>query len=112
ATARFVQVRPSPGSLPEARVFMLQHDTPDLVWQPRYLIHPNTATGLAETTVAVADIGEAAERYRRYLGCTPETGPGYCRFQLAHGALRLLSPAELRARVPGAHVPTLPYPAA
>jgi len=110
--ARFIQLRPDPALLPEGRVFMLQHETPELVWQPQYLNHPNTAIGLAETTVAVADVDEAAMRYQRYLGCVPECGPGSRRFALAQGALRLVSLDTLSALVPGAYAPCLPFPAA
>lgn len=110
--ARFVQLRPDPAQLPEARVFMLQHETPELVWQQRYLSHPNTAIALAETTVAVADLEGTAQRYQRYLGCTPEAGPGYRRFALARGSLRLVTRDLLRDIAPDTVADVLPFPAA
>jgi hypothetical protein len=110
--ARFIQVRPDASQLPEGRVFMLQHETPELVWQPRYLTHPNTAIALAETTIAVADLDEAAARYQRYLGCAPEVESGVCRFVLAHGALRLATPDRLGIRLPRTPLPDLPVPVA
>ncbi|MVW71173.1 VOC family protein [Bordetella sp. 15P40C-2] len=110
--ARFIQVRPDASQLPEGRVFMLQHETPELVWQPRYLTHPNTAIALAETTVAVSNLDEAAARYERFLGCAAQAGPGYRLFTLTHGALRLVTPEYLHAVAPDARVPALPFPAA
>jgi len=110
--ARFIQVRPRADALPEGRVFMLRHETPELVWQPRYLSHPNSATGLAETTVAVPDLDEAAARYQRYLGAASQSGPGWRRFALDHGALRLVAADVLPALLPGVQPPCLPFPAA
>lgn len=110
--ARFVQLRPDAAMLPEGRVFMLHHETPDLVWQPRYLTHPNTAIGLAEITVVVPELDEAALRYQRYLGCDPQSELGVRRFVLSQGALRLVSRERLEALLPGVHVPCLPFPVA
>jgi len=110
--ARFIQVRPRADALPEGRVFMLHHETPELVWQPRYLDHPNTAVGLAETTVVVPDLDEAAMRYQRYLGAAAQSGPGYRRFALSHGALRLVAADALDTLLPGVRPPCLPFPAA
>src|SRR5690554_4971660 len=40
--ARFTQIKPDARRFPEGRIFMLRHETRDLVWQPQYLLHPNT----------------------------------------------------------------------
>ena len=42
-TLRFTVVRPEVGCLAEGRVQFLTHHTPDELWQPRWLAHPNTA---------------------------------------------------------------------
>src|SRR5690606_30064107 len=68
ATARFRLVRTPESELPEGRVLAIQHLTPEYLWQERYLDHPNGATALTELAVCVADLDEAAARYRRFLG--------------------------------------------
>lgn len=109
--ARFVQVRTPPQTMPEGRVFMLQHPTRELVWQPRYLTHPNTATQLAEIIVAVDDLAEAGERYARYLACTARRQAGQVSFGLKQGTFTLMERPALERAYPGIHIPQLPFPA-
>jgi hypothetical protein len=45
-TARFTVVRVRPGAMPEGRVQFVQHHTPDLLWQARWLRHENGAAAL------------------------------------------------------------------
>lgn len=115
--ARFTQVRTPPAALPEATVFMLRHETPELLWQPEQLTHPNGAQSLDEVWLCVPDaqLPAAAARYSRYLGAAaqPDTHGGVY-FPLAHGVLRLLTPAGLAQVAPGASPPLpadVPWPA-
>lgn len=111
ALARFVQVRTPPQDLPEGRVFMLQHPTRDVVWQPRYLSHPNTAKALAEIIVAVDDLVEAGERYGRYLASPARRQAGQTSFDLKQGTFTLMDRHTLQRSYPGIDVPLLPFPA-
>ncbi|MFA5487727.1 MAG: VOC family protein [Candidimonas sp.] len=111
ALARFVQVRTPPQAMPEGRVFMLQHPTRDLVWQPRYLTHPNTAVKLAEIIVAVDDLAEAGARYARYLACPARRQAGRASFDLRQGRFTLMERPALERAYPGVSVPQLPFPA-
>lgn len=111
--ARFTQFKPEAHQYPEGRVFMLHHETRDLVWQTRYLQHPNTATRLKEVIVAVDDANAASERYRRYLGCAALPHAGMRRHPLADGTFfTLTTPQALMATFPMADVAELPRPAA
>ncbi len=110
--ARFSLVRLAPEEAREGRLNIIQHHTPDLLWQPRQLEHPNRAVALVEVTVCVADADEAAGRYSRILGVAAnDQGPGRV-FDLPQGRLRLVAPDELGDAVPGAIAPTLPFIAA
>lgn len=110
--ARFTQFKPTPGAFPEARVFMLHHETRELVWQDRYLTHPNTALRLKEVIVAVDDAAEASRRYQRYLGSPANVHAGMRRHALAAGTFFTLSETgPLVASYPQADVPVLPRPA-
>ena len=68
ATARFTVVRVAPGSMAEGRIQYCEHHTRELVWQTRWLEHPNTAVALSAAFVCVADALAAAERYARFTG--------------------------------------------
>lgn len=112
ATLRFTVVRPEVGCLPEGRVQFLTHHTPDLLWQPRWLEHANSARGLTDMLFCVDDAQEAAERYTRYLGTHPEPVPGGVVFQLTRGRLALLETGQAAAALPGAPLPAPPCMAA
>jgi hypothetical protein len=51
------------GSNPEALLQIAQHETPELVLQPRYMQHPNGATSITEVIVCVQDPESVAEKY-------------------------------------------------
>lgn len=46
-TMRFRNIFSRDERCPEARLILIEHQTPDYLWQPRYLRHPNGARGLA-----------------------------------------------------------------
>jgi hypothetical protein len=54
--------------LPEIYSFAIRHVTPDALWKPELLRHPNGARSLEGITVAVADVGEFAVRLGRTIG--------------------------------------------
>jgi hypothetical protein len=66
--AAFTVIRVPPEKMPEGRIQMLAHHTEALVWQPRFLGHPNGVTGLASALLVVADPDEAAARFQRFAG--------------------------------------------
>jgi hypothetical protein len=78
----------------EARVNLIRHLTPEVLWQERFLHHPNRAVALAEVVLAVPAPAESAARFSRLVGCpvVPDAAGGYA-LVLAHGAVRLL-PAD------------------
>ncbi len=111
-TLRFTVVRPEVGCLPEGRVQFLTHHTPDELWQPRWLEHPNTARALTDVLFCVADIHEASRRYERYLGRTAEAVHGGYVLQMDRGRLALLDVERVCAALPGGSIPCVPFMAA
>lgn len=109
--ARFTQLRTPPEAMPEGRVFILRHETPELVWQPAYLSHPNTAVALAEIIVAVDDLAQAGQRYARYFDCPAETAAGKASYVLRQGTFTLMLASALEQAFPQVTIPTLPFPA-
>ena len=97
--ARFAHL-PVPELL-EARVNLIRHLTPELLWQERFLCHPNHVVALAEVALAVPAPAESAARFSRLVGCpvVPDPAGGYA-LALAHGAVRLLPEEALDVAPP------------
>jgi len=94
----------------EPRLQLLRHLTPELVWQKRFLRHPNHAVAL-DAVVMVADPpATLAARLSRAAGApvVPDPVGGYA-LRLAHGQVRVLPPEALAAVFPGVAIPSLPF---
>ena len=111
-TLRFTVVRPEVGCLAEGRVQFLTHHTPDELWQPRWLEHPNTARALTDMLFCVDDPEEASQRYERYLQRRPEPVDGGYMLQLERGRLTLLGAERVAAVLPESEIPRVPFMAA
>jgi len=108
-TLRFTVIRPVPGTMAEGRIQFLTHHTPDLLWQERWMNHPNTAERLREVVICVADPDEAAARFRRYLGREPQRISGGWLISCNRGAVVLLGRPRFEECLPGVEIPGLPY---
>ena len=60
--------RATAGAMPEGRVQLLTHETPELIWLPGMDRHANAARALTGYLQIVADPEEAAGRYARFAG--------------------------------------------
>jgi hypothetical protein len=94
---------------PEGRLQLIQHHTPELLWQERWLTHPNRAVALEEAILAVPAPAETAARLSRLTGgvLQPDPAGGYA-LPLRAGSLRVLPPEALEAVLPGVAPPALP----
>jgi catechol 2,3-dioxygenase-like lactoylglutathione lyase family enzyme len=79
-----------PGTFPEAKLFLIEHVTPDALWQPALLPQPNGVTALACAVLCVASPTETRKRLQRIIGRAD--------LALARGAVEVLDPAGLSAR--------------
>jgi hypothetical protein len=107
-TARFTVVRVPPGTMPEGRIQYCQHHTPQLVWQKRWLEHPNGASGLAAVILCVEDATEAARRYSRFSGLPYTSSGGAHHIETSRGFLSFVDPPALH-RTLGLAPPALPW---
>ena len=105
--ARFEIVDLPDGTLPEGHFFAIHHATPDLLWKPSLLSHPNGVIGLESLTVAVSDPADFARRLGRTLSVAPVAEDGLV-LKLAAGQVRVVDGGWLAAHVPG-RTPALPY---
>jgi hypothetical protein len=109
ATAAFTIARVEAGEMPEGRIQILTHHTESVVWQPRWLSHPNGAWALMRVLIAVADVAEATRRFDRFIGRAPAATPFGQTIKLDRGRIDLL-PADMFAHLlPEVPIPSLPF---
>lgn len=68
ALPAFSLVHLPPEAVPGLKAFLCQHLSRDLVWQPQWTAHPNTALGIRRVTVAVEDPEATARAYAEIWG--------------------------------------------
>lgn len=109
----FSVLRVPPGVMAEGRVQWCGHHTPELVWHPSQVQHPNGVTGLAGALWVVADAAEALERYSRFLRkpIVP-LGQGAGQITLERGILAFAEPDQATRMLPGLTAPMAPFGAA
>jgi catechol 2,3-dioxygenase-like lactoylglutathione lyase family enzyme len=109
ATAAFTVARVEPGEMAEGRIQMLTHHTEDAVWQKRWLVHPNGASGLSSVTIVVADVDEAAARYARFTARPATRTPAGQAVVLDRGRIDLVTREAFAAALPEIAIPSLPF---
>jgi catechol 2,3-dioxygenase-like lactoylglutathione lyase family enzyme len=102
--ARFEIVDFPPNTLAGSHLFAIHHATPDLLWKPELMEHPNTAERLDAVVIAVEDPKRLTDRLARLLSATPSPGT----LSLTAGEIRFVDTAWLAAHVPG-RSPALPF---
>ncbi len=90
---------------PEGRIIIIEHQTPEALWQRELLDHPNGATALVEAIFTSPDAHQTSERVSLMLNQPQNsktfTTPG-------DGKVTILEPSEFAARFPGAQAPNRP----
>jgi hypothetical protein len=107
-TARFTVVRVPPATMPEGRIQYCHQLTPRLLWQERWISHPNRASALAGVILRVADAQEAAQRFARFSGLLAQVTSSVWRIDTARGFVLFVDRDTLHRRL-GVMPPTLPW---
>ena len=109
--ARFIRL-PLPEA-PEGRIQLIRHLTPELLWQERFLDHPNRAVALEAVILIVENPASSAARLSRFAGrpVVPDPLGGFA-LPFPRGVVRLLPPEVLHLAPPGVSPPALPCIAA
>lgn len=84
---------------PLGMAFLCQHLTPELLWQPALLDHPNTATRIGEVMAVSADPGRDGAEFARLLGWR-DAGGGVVLPGDGSTALRLMTRADYESALP------------
>jgi hypothetical protein len=108
-TAKFTVTRVERGEMAEGRIQILTHHTEAAVWQPRWLTHPNGATGLADVVIASANINEAAARFSRFAGASAVENAFGKAIRLDRGGVQLMTVEAFARLAPDLAVPSLPF---
>jgi hypothetical protein len=108
-TAAFALARLERGEMPEGRIQILTHRTESMVWQPRWLAHPNGALALRGIVIAVADVDEAAQRFARFSGRSAASSPLGQAIALDRGRIDLLGADAFAQWLPEVEIPSLPF---
>jgi catechol 2,3-dioxygenase-like lactoylglutathione lyase family enzyme len=111
-TAKFERVQFAPDDSPEGYIQAATHLTPEYVYQPRYIAHPNGCTELSDAVMLVDDVERFAERYRRYTGIEPVRAEGGLRMVFEFSTLTFMDGAALQRWAPGSLRPPGPAIAA
>lgn len=99
----------SPHEVPVGIAFMCQHHTPETVWLPELMAHPNGATALAGISAVHAEPKAAAEAYSR-LFAAGETVPVPGGYEVVTGSIPItfLTAQELASRYSGLDIGRTP----
>lgn len=97
--AKFENIYLKEDLYPEARFIVIEHRTPEVLWQPHLLQHENGANELSSIYFASPDVAQTVERFSRFLGAA-ERVDGAAVFKLAHGRFWVMSEADIRAHSP------------
>jgi hypothetical protein len=102
-----------PESNPEGLLQIAQHETPELVFQERYMDHPNGAVALTEITIVTETPAVYAAKYERYTGHQSRhlTNRHFI-IDLGFSSIRIVDVECLDTMIPGYRIPVLPFMAA
>jgi len=105
--ARFSVVRLPPDKMPEGRIQFVEQHTPENIWLPEHLRHPNGVTGLAAALVVADDPVAVAARFARFAGIIPRPSGPFVRLPTARGEV-LVATRRAWRRLFGAEPPPAP----
>ncbi len=103
--AKFARLPLPADASPEGRLQLIRHLTPELLWRPELLEHPNKVEALEAVVFCVEDPDATLARLSKLTGVRPRAG----RILLRHGGILVTDEASLGTVFPNAIVPDLPF---
>ena len=108
AEMRFRNIFSQDDHWPEGRYIVIEHQTPDILWQPDLLVHANGAKALVEAIFAAPNPGPTRDRLASLANRPAIETPDGWRIETAGGTLTIMTLATLDARFPGVEAPARP----
>ncbi len=106
---RFRNIFSQDALFPEGRFIVIEHQTPEVIWQPSLMTHPNGAVAFDEVVFCADPAAPTRQRLEAIVSEDADDGrialPG-------GGCVTVTSPSEFAARFEGAVAPDLPCAAA
>lgn len=108
-TAKFERMQFAPDESPEGYIQAAKHLTPEYIYQPRYIDHPNGCNELSDTILVVDDMVRFKQRYQVYTGVTPKDNDGILTFHFdLCSRLTIMTQAHAIQHLPGTLYPPIP----
>lgn len=111
-TVRATVVRTKPGVMAEARVQMLTHETPELIWLPEYSQHPNAADALTDLMIVSENSKDKAGLYGRLTNNPYAKEGDLYTVSMPRGRMTFATPDIAETLLLNFSLPSLPYIAA
>ena len=110
ATVKFRVVRALHGAMEEGRIQFCEQRAPEVIWQPRWMDHPNRARTLEWIVICVADPFAVAQRFSRFTGLQSSQVGETASFRLdtLRGAIGFLHKADTETLF-HARAPAVPW---
>lgn len=100
---RFRNIFSQDSAWPEGRFIVIEHQTPEALWQAELLDHPNGAEALLEAIFTAPAPQSTADRLSRLLDRPAEkAGDGFALEAAGGGKLSVMTPEDFATRFPGA----------
>ena len=97
-----------PERSPGALVCYVHNHTPEIVFQPEVMAHPNSAIGVHGVTIVASKLTSVADHYRVLFEQEPAAHDEELRFESGRQCVRIMTRHAFVARYPGAGVPAMP----
>jgi hypothetical protein len=109
-TMRFRNIFSRDAFYPEGRFIVIEHQTPEVLWQDELMSHPNGAVGLEAIILFADDVEPVLDRMQAIAGGTADRSqPDRARIDLpGGGGIEILGAAQSAACFPGVNPPQLP----
>jgi hypothetical protein len=108
--ARFRTLDVGGRHVPCGRLFLCQHQTPELVWRPEWQSHANGATAIAAVAVIAPDIAATATAYGRILDIRAKKIAEGLLVETGAAPIAVVTSQSLAKRLPGVWISARPAP--
>ncbi|WP_028605927.1 VOC family protein [Ottowia thiooxydans] len=95
---------------PEAHFLLIEHVTPEVLWQPHHLIHANGALSLQAVYFAAKDPSALAAKLKPLFYDKAVRSEDAVQLKLDRGSAWIFTPDAWNTKAPGSYVPPLPAP--